>query len=334
MDCFSAGGSFTEYYALDLEDDIVLMGHDGPGHIAIAQGKISIGSHLGHGNCVTVETIDGIRVRPLELYHGKVGRGLSVEMSVCCCPSLKTASMDSGCWLRKELPRQDLCSPLETPIADIALPLGRDSLWKAGTSGDRHIIAPWAWGISPRTSASSRACSRFPLRESAELPPHNHRRYPIRSNFEMKHLCPSVQSVTMALPNQIALQSRGQGDRCSPALTIQFVIRSDRTARVRHGGIEMMKPAKMWLNPNRPESRCRRADTGDDSEQIVIRAGAPRVAVRASRFRHLCPGAQPKIEHVIPGFQIAEVQVREPGVFQRPAQVEAEVVARGSHWRH
>jgi len=62
MDLFDAGGSFTEYYALDLTDDIVLMGHDGPGHIAIAQGRT--------------------RVRPLDVYHGKVGRGLSVEMSV------------------------------------------------------------------------------------------------------------------------------------------------------------------------------------------------------------------------------------------------------------
>jgi L-arabinose isomerase len=62
LDSFGIGGSFTEYYAMDYDDDVVLMGHDGPGHIAIAQGKT--------------------KVRPLDVYHGKVGRGLSVEMSV------------------------------------------------------------------------------------------------------------------------------------------------------------------------------------------------------------------------------------------------------------
>ncbi|HEY1901470.1 MAG TPA: arabinose isomerase [Terracidiphilus sp.] len=62
MDALGVGGSFTEYYAMDFNEDLVLMGHDGPGHIAIAEGK----------------TI----VRPLEVYHGKVGCGLSVEMSV------------------------------------------------------------------------------------------------------------------------------------------------------------------------------------------------------------------------------------------------------------
>ena len=62
MDTFGAGGSFTEYYALDWKEDVVLMGHDGPGHIAIAQGRT--------------------KVRPLGVYHGKVGHGLSVEMSV------------------------------------------------------------------------------------------------------------------------------------------------------------------------------------------------------------------------------------------------------------
>ncbi len=42
MDTFGTGGSFTEYYGLDFAEDVVLMGHDGPGHIAIAQGKSKV----------------------------------------------------------------------------------------------------------------------------------------------------------------------------------------------------------------------------------------------------------------------------------------------------
>lgn len=62
MDRFGAGGSFTEFYAMDFRENFVLMGHDGPAHLAISARQPVL--------------------RGLGLYHGKRGRGVSVEFSV------------------------------------------------------------------------------------------------------------------------------------------------------------------------------------------------------------------------------------------------------------
>ena len=62
LDRLGSGGSYTEFYALDFEEEFILMGHDGPGHLAIAEGRPV--------------------ARALKLFHGKSGAGLSIEMKV------------------------------------------------------------------------------------------------------------------------------------------------------------------------------------------------------------------------------------------------------------
>ena len=62
MDRLNIGGSFAEFHPLDFDEDFILVGHDGPHHIAIADGKPIL--------------------RSLTKFHGKPGSGASVEFKI------------------------------------------------------------------------------------------------------------------------------------------------------------------------------------------------------------------------------------------------------------
>jgi len=62
MDTIGIGGSFAEIHPFDFDSDCILVGHDGPHHIQLADGKPV--------------------VRSLKKYHGKAGSGASVEFKL------------------------------------------------------------------------------------------------------------------------------------------------------------------------------------------------------------------------------------------------------------
>ena len=62
MDRLDIGGSFAEFHPFDFAEDFILVGHDGPHHLKIAEGKPVL--------------------RSLKKYHGKPGSGASVEFKI------------------------------------------------------------------------------------------------------------------------------------------------------------------------------------------------------------------------------------------------------------
>lgn len=62
LDRLDIGGSFAEFHPIDFREGFVLVGHDGPHHLNIAEGKPVL--------------------RSLIKYHGKPGKGASVEFKI------------------------------------------------------------------------------------------------------------------------------------------------------------------------------------------------------------------------------------------------------------
>lgn len=62
FDRLSIGGSFAEFHPIDFNEGFVLVGHDGPHNISIAEGKPVL--------------------RSLKKYHGKPGHGAGVEFKI------------------------------------------------------------------------------------------------------------------------------------------------------------------------------------------------------------------------------------------------------------
>ena len=62
MDLLGAGGMFLEFFAMDFDEDFILMGHDGPSNINVAETRP--------------------RLQHLDVHHGKTGSGLGLDFNI------------------------------------------------------------------------------------------------------------------------------------------------------------------------------------------------------------------------------------------------------------
>ncbi|MHC4083720.1 MAG: L-arabinose isomerase family protein [Planctomycetota bacterium] len=62
LDLLGGGGMFVEFFAIDYDEEFLLMGHDGPSNINMSDGKP--------------------RLQHLDVQHGKTGHGLGIDFEV------------------------------------------------------------------------------------------------------------------------------------------------------------------------------------------------------------------------------------------------------------
>jgi L-arabinose isomerase len=78
LDLLGGGGMFVEFFAMDFDENFLLMGHDGPANISVAEGRP--------------------RLTHLEVHHGKSGHGLGIDFDMQQGPAtlVNLTQVDAG----------------------------------------------------------------------------------------------------------------------------------------------------------------------------------------------------------------------------------------------
>jgi len=78
LDLLGAGGMFVEFFAIDYDENFLLMGHDGPSNINMSEGRPSL--------------------QHLDVHHGKTGHGLGIDFEVLKGPAtmLNVSQFNAG----------------------------------------------------------------------------------------------------------------------------------------------------------------------------------------------------------------------------------------------
>jgi L-arabinose isomerase len=62
LNLLGGGGMFVEFFSMDFPENVVVMGHDGPSNVAVAEGRP--------------------RLQHLDVHHGKTGHGLGIDFAM------------------------------------------------------------------------------------------------------------------------------------------------------------------------------------------------------------------------------------------------------------